>query len=415
MRPILAIALVGAALSLSSAGEEADAVLHVRDPSIVVADGRHYVFSTGKGIRILVSEDLARWRDVGHVFSRVPGWAAKAAPGQDIWAPDISRIGDRWHIYYSVSVVGTNRSFIGLAVNKTLDPEAQGHRWEDRGLVLESRPGRDDWNALNPHVATDGEGRPWLFWGSFWSGIKAAPIDPASGMLAQPVRMVDIARRRPTNAIDAPFVVRRGEWFYLFVSFDHTGRGAASDYKTMVGRSKALLGPYVDRSGRRLLDGGGTLLAASHGRWRGPGNSSVIETERGWLLVHHVNDAEKGGADRLQLRPLLWQADGWPVAADPESRGAWSGTFTGEPTGRWHHSADFGPETELEIASGGTIREHDPVRWSLVDGRTLVLRWPRADAPGGTWVDRCLLSADGRWYVGRNQNGSVIRGRRVTE
>jgi arabinan endo-1,5-alpha-L-arabinosidase len=368
------------------------------------------------GVPVLTSDDLVRWKRAGTVFRETPAWARQAVPGpRDIWAPDIARIGDRWHLYYCVSVFGTNRSVIGMATNRTLDPSDPDHRWVDRGLILRSRPGKDDWNALDPHVATDEEGKPWLFWGSFWSGIKAARLDPESGRLAEPLRIVDIARRPHPGAIEAPYVVRKDGWFWLFVSFDFTARGAASDYKMMVGRSKKLLGPYVDYKGRRMLDGWATLLAAGHGRWRGPGHNSVIETDEGRLLVHHVNDAERDGADMLQVRPLLWLEDGWPVAADPASRGAWGAGTGPRPMGRWRHSADYRPESVIEIVSGGVLRSHHPGdRWRLEGGRRLFMNWPRPEAPGGTWEDLCRLSGDGNWYVGRNQIGSVIRGRRVT-
>jgi hypothetical protein len=44
--------------------------------------------------------------------------------------------------------------------------------------------------------------------------------------------------------------VERDGWFYLFASFDFCCRGADSTYYTVVGRSKAVAGPYVDRDGK---------------------------------------------------------------------------------------------------------------------------------------------------------------------
>ncbi len=77
----------------------------------------------------------------------------------------------------------------------------------------------------------------------------------------------------PANweAIEAPFIVRHGGYFYLFTSWDLCCRGLKSSYKTMVGRSKSITGPYVDSAGKLLTDGGGTPLLIANTRWLGPG------------------------------------------------------------------------------------------------------------------------------------------------
>ena len=90
-----------------------------------------------------------------------------------------------------------------------------------------------------------------------------------------------------------------GEFYYLFVSFDHCCRGVNSDYKVMVGRSRSLTGPYVDRAGKPMLEGGGTLVlaGAGTGRLRGPGHNAILrDGDKDWF-VHHYYDA------RLPRRP----------------------------------------------------------------------------------------------------------------
>ena len=84
-----------------------------------------------------------------------------------------------WHVYYAISTFGAKRSAIGVATNPTLDPRDPRHRWTDHGVVVESSD-TTDYNAIDPNVVIDG-GRPWLTWGSFWSGIKLAAIDPGVG------------------------------------------------------------------------------------------------------------------------------------------------------------------------------------------------------------------------------------------
>ena len=71
-------------------------------------------------------------------------------------------------------------------------------------------------------------------------------------------------------AIEAPFIIRKGRHYFLFVSFDQCCQGVDSTYKIMVGRSPNVTGPYVDFNGQRLTDGGGTLVLAGYGRFCGP-------------------------------------------------------------------------------------------------------------------------------------------------
>ena len=52
-----------------------------------------------------------------------------------------------------------------------------------------------------------------------------------------------------TQSVEAPFIVRRGEYYYLFASYDMCCRGTRSSYNIRVGRSAAVTGPYVDERG----------------------------------------------------------------------------------------------------------------------------------------------------------------------
>jgi hypothetical protein len=79
------------------------------------------------------------------------------------------------------------------------------------------------------------------------------------------------------------------------------------------------------------------------------------------------------------------------------------------------HSVDYGREGNLCLRFDGTIlAKPEGTRWELA-GAVLSMHWPRDDAPEGTWIDRCLVSADARWYVGRNRQGMVIRGRSLSQ
>lgn len=323
--PALLLAALLAFLAPAARGDDKPGVPFpvCADPVVIATPGGkgYYVFSTGRGLPILFSPDLVRWRPAGRVFDGpVPAWAKEVIPGAtNVWAPDISFFNGKYHLYYAVSTFGSQRSAIGLAVAGTLDTARPG-AWQDRGPILQSRPGRCDFNAIDPALFVDRDGTPYLFWGSYWSGLKATRIDPATGRPTEvPPAITPVAARAPgTNppAIEAPFAISRDGWYYLFVSWDFCCAGFKSTYRILVGRSKNVLGPYVDAEGKRLLDGGGTPVLASSPRWKGTGHNSVLQTPKGDYLLYSCYDAK--GSDRqrvLNVRPLRWR-DGWPVAGD---------------------------------------------------------------------------------------------------
>jgi arabinan endo-1,5-alpha-L-arabinosidase len=396
-------------LALGASAQTVD-VTRVHDPSMIKAGDAYYLFSTGYGVPMRRSTDLLKWEKVGQVFERTPDWALRMIPGAQLgmWAPDISYYNGRYHVYYAVSTFGSNRSVIGLATNKTLDLSSRDYKWIDEGLVIESKK-IDDWNAIDPNLVLDEQNQPWLTFGSFWSGIKLVRLDASTGKRDPgDTRLLSIASRGG-GPIEAPYIIRHDGYFYLFVSFDFCCRGKESTYKIMVGRSKGVTGPYIDRAGTPMMKGGGTLVLASYGHVRGPGHCAVLQEKTGesWL-VHHFYDADNDGKPTLQVRPLLWAKDGWPLAGEPVPYGPALKDLS--VAGRWDHFVDETKVGTIQLLANGHINQPDSkARWSI-DGSVLKLTWPRADAPDGKWIDDCIVGRDGRWYVGRNQKGQLIRG-----
>ena len=307
---------------------------YVHDPAIILEGATWYLFSTGNGperngeIPIRCSKDLHQWRKCGYVLSQIPQWIKKQSPEtKELWAPDISYFNGMYHLYYAYSVFGKNTSGIGLLTNTTLNPNSPDSRWVDQGLVFRSRL-EDDFNAIDPNLILDEKGQAWLAFGSFWDGIKMRRIDAETGLLSsEDTELYSLARRkRPQNpppsppglpgnwqAIEAPFIVHHGDYYYLFVSFDLCCRGTKSTYRTMVGRSRSVTGPYADADGTPMLDGGGTTLLQGNNRWIGPGGESVLQQKDGDILVFHAYDSTSGQA-YLQISTIAWVHD-WPRVA----------------------------------------------------------------------------------------------------
>lgn len=302
------------------------------DPSIAREGSTYYVFATALSpaegqFPIRCSSDLLNWKRCSRVFDQIPAWIHTASPKTEIlWAPDISFFHGKYHLYYAYSAFGVNTSGIALATNGTLDPKSPKYHWNDEGLVLKSTE-KDNFNAIDPNIVFDVHGQPWLSFGSFWSGIKMRRIDAATGKpTAADQKIYALASRaKPENAepakpglppdweaVEAPFIVRNGDFYFLFVSFDLCCRGTHSSYRTMVGRSRGVTGPYVDAEGKPLLHGGGTQLLTANSRWIGPGGESILQRHEGDIIVFHAYDAVSG-KPALQVSTLTWK-DGWPQA-----------------------------------------------------------------------------------------------------
>lgn len=290
--------------------------LFVHDPSTIAKCGAEYwIFSTGPGIASRHSRDLKKWESGPRVFSTPPPWTTNVVQRFRgyFWAPDIIHLKDRYLLYYSVSTWGTNVSAIGLATNATLDATNALFAWSDQGLVCQSRPG-DNFNTIDPSVMLAADGSLWLAFGSFWTGIKLLQLDPDTGKrITSDSPMYSLAFH---SSIEAPCLWQQGGYYYLFVNWGLCCRGTNSTYNVRVGRSADVTEPYLDKEGKDLLQGGGTLFLASKGSFIGPGHAGIYqENGTNWLSCHFY-DGDHRGLAALAVHQLEWTADGWPTVVE---------------------------------------------------------------------------------------------------
>lgn len=310
------------AISLLAQAQKLETNISVHDPVIIKQDSVYYIFCTGMGISVWSSTNMKEWKREKPVFDKAPQWAVDAVSGfkGHVWAPDISLHNGMYYLYYAVSAFGKNTSCIGVAINKTLDPRSPDYKWNDLGKVIQSVPNRDMWNAIDPNLIVDENNTAWLDFGSFWDGIKLVKLDNSLQKVAQPEEWYSLASRPRSiapdssagdGAIEAPFIFKKGKYYYLFVSFDYCCRGPKSTYKMMVGRSEKLTGPYLDKDNKDMAHGGGSLLLQGDGNWYGVGHNAVATFDGKDYLVFHAYDAHDNGKPKLRIEELQWVND-WP-------------------------------------------------------------------------------------------------------
>lgn len=300
--------------------------VYIHDPSMAREGSTWYLFSTGDpnglvnhgNIQIRESANLVSWHLVGTVFDQIPMWITDelGVPIANLWAPDISYYDGLWHLYYAASTFGSNTSVIALATNRTLDPSSPLYHWRDDGKVLSSNAA-DDYNAIDPALASGPGGTKWLTFGSFWSGIKLVQLDAATGKLPPHPHLYSLSEAPAPDPEEGSYLVPHGGYYYLFVSYGYCCRGIGSTYQVIVGRSRQITGPYTDPNGTPMADGGGMELLGSSQGMVGPGGPSVYTGPGGDLIVYHYYDAWDQGDPWAQVRRLYWTPSGWPVTGPP--------------------------------------------------------------------------------------------------
>lgn len=302
----------------------------VHDPVMGKDGDTYYVFGTGKGISTLYSKDLVNWQKGKPVFETAPAWLKEALPDfnfekSDIWAPDVIFYKGQYHLFYACNAKpGMPHAAIGHATNPTLNSASPNYKWTDQGKIVQSVLNRDLWQAIDPNVIVDEKGTPWFVFGSFWDGIKAVKMTDDMMKLKWPEEWHTIARRPSTqklynygledSQIEGAFVYKRGEYYYLFTSFDMCCNGVKSNYHIVVGRSKSVTGPYLDRRGFSMMDGNGTVIAIGDGKkWAALGHNAVYTINgKDYLFAHGYSIADKG-ASELIVTVLSWDDEGWPI------------------------------------------------------------------------------------------------------
>ncbi len=290
------------------------------DPTVVRAeDGWFYAYGTqddwgdGQGSRlipIVKSADLVHWKYVGNAFETKPAWKEKGG----IWAPDIVKVNNRYHLYYAFSVWGDANPGIGVA---TADrPEGP---FTDYGKVFLSDE-VDVPNSIDPFYWEE-NGKKYLFWGSYDNtdkqGTYGVELSDDGKSVPDLTRKIKIA----AGDFEAVVIHKKGNYYYFIGSKENCCEGENSKYHLRMGRAESLLGPYRDKEGNDLTNRNtGTVMLEPDSLFAGPGHNSRIITDDNqtdWVLYHAIlrhNPRVKSGANRrvLMLGKVNWE-NGWPV------------------------------------------------------------------------------------------------------
>jgi len=279
----------------------------------------YYRFWTGDYVPSVKSTDLRHWTNSLAVYGNqyplwVNEWRARY-PGNTFnfpWALDVTFFNGEYHLYPLFSAFfGRNSSCI---THLSTTDMASG-QWTDHGPVICSDVD-DDFNAIDADVGLDADGNLWLALGRFWDGIFAFPLDHSGDR-----KGTELTRLAWAREIEAPVLLYRCGYYYLFVSHGLCcpGEGRSVNdlsYRVVVGRADHILGPYVDREGKSLLEGGGTPVVAGDATYAAAGHGDVlVDGDRVYHLYHAYRRRDAGA--ELRIVELPFDAEGWPVGGAP--------------------------------------------------------------------------------------------------
>ncbi|TVY82168.1 putative arabinan endo-1,5-alpha-L-arabinosidase A [Lachnellula suecica] len=279
------------------------------DPSIIqrTSDGLYYKFNTGSGIEIATSSSLSGpWTIKGYALP-----SGTSINGQaDLWAPDVSKVGSLYYMYYAVSTFGSQNSVIGLATSSTLDVGS----WTDLGTTGIQSTSAKPYNAIDPNLIQVGSSY-YLNFGSFWHDIYQAEMNADAKKVSTSAVNIEYSSVG-THPNEGSFMFYYSGYYYLLWSngiccgYDTSKPATGAEYKIMMCRSTSATGGFVDQSGVSCTANGGTILLASHGTTYGPGGQ--LEQRTGALLPLRKHNVGLGDGSYLFGWNALSWSGGWP-------------------------------------------------------------------------------------------------------
>ena len=241
------------------------------------------------------------WESVGTAFTTET--RPTFEPKGNLWAPDINKIGDKYVLYYSMSRWGGEWTCgIGVAT-----ADCPAGPFKDHGMMFRSNEIGVQ-NSIDPFYIED-NGRKYLFWGSF-RGIYGVELKE-DGLA---VKLGAEKKQIAGTAYEGTYIHKRNGYYYMFASTGTCCEGLKSTYQTVVGRSKSLWGPYLDKQGKTMLENNHEVLISKNKSFVGTGHNAELVTDKAgndWILYHGVSVANPHGRVLL-LDRVNWKK-GWPI------------------------------------------------------------------------------------------------------
>lgn len=284
----------------------------VGDPTVIRAeDGYFYLYATGTNelwVPIYRSSDLVDWKYMKTAFQnstrpQLPG-------GGSFWAPEVRRVNGKYVMYFSwAKLNGAGVSYTAVAFSDN----PLGPFPDSKALLTNEEFGS---NCIDQFYYEE-DGKKYLFYGSF-KGIFVVELTEDGLSVKRDENGAPVLKKQVCgNDFEATNIYKKNGYYYLFASIGNCCASVNSSYSVVVGRSESLLGPYVDKKGKGMIDNSWEPVVdgGDRSKWVGPGhNAAIIQDDAGtdWMIYHsYIKTGSTVGGRLGMLNRLQW-SDGWP-------------------------------------------------------------------------------------------------------
>jgi hypothetical protein len=255
---------------------------YTADPAALVHDGVFYIYSgqdtgTGTGYDmpnwcVFSTADMVTWYE--HPIplrANTFGWTT----GNTSWASQVIERNGKFYWYISAE----HKSIPGKAIGVAVSDSPTGPFVDTRGTAIITNNMTTKWTGISwddidPTVWIDDDGQAYLFWGNsqcYYAKLKENMIE-----IDGEIKAISLP-----NFTEAPWIHKRGEWYYLSYAYQWPE-------KTAYAMSKSINGPW--EFGGILNELAGNSNTNHHG---------VVAYKGDWYFVYH-----NGGIGGSYLRSV---------------------------------------------------------------------------------------------------------------
>ena len=297
----------------------------IADPSVIRGDdGFNYLVCTNG--KMFKSEDGCNWELLTEKVISLPSWGQDVSPNNSdygLWAPDITKVGDKWIYYYSLSGWGSPRG-VGCAIADNIEGP-----YEDLGKICSGEEIGIQ-NCIDPQVFVDDDGSVYMVAGSF-QGLYIFQLDETGtkllgGAETQKEEKVLIAGKVggwDGATYEGSYIIKKDDSYYYFGSAGTCCAGKDSTYRVVVGKADNILGPYRGKNKLPLIMSGNSstygeivvnCIGSTLDDVAGVGHNSILVDDLGnyFIYYHGYSRLDNFRTRHLFMDKLLFDEQGYP-------------------------------------------------------------------------------------------------------
>lgn len=214
--------------------------LLIRDPYVLVSDGRYYMYGTGlaqgNGYGVVVSEDLQNWSQKKNVFTADDSFDGY----ENFWAPECHYYNGLYYLFATYKSKTSQKR--GVAIFSCETPDGEFIPWSDGHITPKNI------DCIDGTLYVDESGQPWIVYVNEWTSTPDGIGEMAAMKLdkdlrsacSDPIVLFRANGHNWTNEIvtDGPFIYRtcKGQLLMLWSNFAKSGGYAVGCAKSDNGK-----------------------------------------------------------------------------------------------------------------------------------------------------------------------------------